>query len=130
MSKPCFVCHTNPTSQHECKKNHEGINSGMEGAGVLSIFNCSLHTRGIFYTRCLDDGDNKAYQRVVAGKPYDSNIAVTKLECIGHVQKKIGARLTRLVKEKTEIKLHDKKPLGGKGCLTQSETDKLQIIMV
>jgi hypothetical protein len=23
MSKFCFVCHTNPASQHECKKNHE-----------------------------------------------------------------------------------------------------------
>jgi hypothetical protein len=63
---------------------------------------------------------------VVAGKPCDPNIALTKLQCIDYVQKRIGARLRRLVKEKTEIKLHDKKPLGGKGCLTQSETDKLQ----
>jgi hypothetical protein len=63
---------------------------------------------------------------MVAGKPYDSNIAVTKLECTGHVQKRTGARLRRLVKEKTEIKLHDSKPVGGKGCLTQGETDKLQ----
>jgi hypothetical protein len=27
---------------------------------------------------------------------------------------------------KRGIKLHDSKPLGGKGCLTQSEIDKLQ----
>jgi hypothetical protein len=51
---------------------------------------------------------------VVAGKPYDPNIAVTKLECIGHVQKRMGARLRRLVKEKTGVKLHDSKPFGGK----------------
>jgi hypothetical protein len=30
------------------------------------------------------------------------------------------------LKEKTGSKLHDSKPLGGKGCLTQSEIDKLQ----
>jgi hypothetical protein len=50
---------------------------------------------------------------VVAGKPYDPNIVVTKLECTGHVEKRIGARLWRLVKEKTGIKLHYSKPLGG-----------------
>jgi hypothetical protein len=63
---------------------------------------------------------------VAAGKPYDLHIAVTKLELIGNVQKRIGARLRRLVKEETRIKLHDCKPLGGKDHLTQSETDKLQ----
>jgi hypothetical protein len=38
----------------------------------------------------------------------------------------MGARLKRLVKEKTGIKLHDSKPLGGKGRLTQSEIEILQ----
>jgi hypothetical protein len=63
---------------------------------------------------------------MVAGKSSDPNIAVTELECSGHVQKRIGARVRGLVKEKTGSKLHDSKPLGGKGCLTQSEIDKLQ----
>jgi hypothetical protein len=79
MNKSCFVFHTNPTSQHECKSNHEGISGGMECAGVLNIFNSSLLIRGICYTKCLGDGDSKAYQGVVAGKPYDPSIAVAKL---------------------------------------------------
>jgi hypothetical protein len=62
---------------------------------------------------------------VVAGKPYDPNIAVTKLDCIGDVQKRIGATLRILMKEKTRRKLHDSKPLGGKGRVTQSKIDKL-----
>jgi hypothetical protein len=64
MNKICFVCHTNPTSQHECKKNHEGISGGMEGAAVLNIFNHSLYTQGIgtCYTKYLGDVDRKAYQ--------------------------------------------------------------------
>jgi hypothetical protein len=39
---------------------------------------------------------------VVAGKPYDPNISVTKLVYIGHVQKIIGARLKRILKDKNE----------------------------
>jgi hypothetical protein len=63
---------------------------------------------------------------VVTGKPYDPSISVTKLEHTGHVQKRIGARLRGLVKEKTGSNLHNGKPLGGKGHFTQSEIDKLQ----
>jgi hypothetical protein len=107
-------------------KNYEGTNGGMEVACVLNILNCSFRTRGICYTKCLGDGNSKAYQRVVAGKPYGPNISVTKLECIGYVQKRMGATLRRLVKEMARTKLHDSKALGGKDCLTQPEIDKLQ----
>jgi hypothetical protein len=63
---------------------------------------------------------------VVAEKPYSPNISVTMLECIGHVQKRKGARLRRLVKEKIGTNLHDGKPLGSKGILAKSEIEKLQ----
>jgi hypothetical protein len=87
MSKFCFICLINPTSQHECKKNHEGLSGGMEGAGLLNIFNCFLHIQGICYTKYLRGGDSISYQRVVARKPYDPNVSITKLECEGHVRK-------------------------------------------
>jgi hypothetical protein len=45
---------------------------------------------------------------------------------MGHVQKTMGPRLRRLVKEKIGTKLHDSKPLGGKGHVTESLIDKLQ----
>jgi hypothetical protein len=73
------------------QNNHEGLSGGMEGAGVLNTFNRSFHTRGICYTKYLADGDSKTHLMVVAGKPSDPNIAVTILECTGHVQKRIGA---------------------------------------
>jgi hypothetical protein len=64
----------------------------MEGAGVHKIFNRSLHTRhvGICYAKYLGDGNSKSYERVVARKPYNPNIAVTKVECTGRVQKRTG----------------------------------------
>ena len=60
----------------------------MQVAGVLNIFNCSLHTQGICYTKYLGDGGSKAYKRVVAEKPYDPQIPVTELEYLGYVQNK------------------------------------------
>jgi hypothetical protein len=96
----------------------------MEISDLLN--NCSLCTKGICYTKYLGDGDSEAYQRVIAEKPCGRNISVTRLECIGHVLRKIRARLRRLGKEKIGTKLHDSKLLGGKGLLTNSEIDKLQ----
>jgi hypothetical protein len=43
VSKFCFVCHTNLTFQHGCKKNHEEASGAMEGF-LMNIFNHSLHT--------------------------------------------------------------------------------------
>jgi hypothetical protein len=126
MSKFCFVCHTNLTSEHKCKKNYEVTRGGMEVFSVLSIFNCSVCTRNICYTRYIDDGGSKAYQRVTAEKPCGPNIYVTKLECIGHIEKRMTAILRRLVKENAGITLHDGKHLGGKGCLAKSEMCRLQ----
>jgi len=40
MSKFCFVFHANLTSEHKCEKNYEVSSGGMEGVGVLDIFNC------------------------------------------------------------------------------------------
>jgi hypothetical protein len=65
----------------------------MGGSGVINTFSCFVHTRGIGYTKYLGDGDSKSYQSVVVGKLYDPNIAVTKLEYTGHVQKRTGTRL-------------------------------------
>ena len=48
----------------------------------------------------------------------DDGLSVEKYECIGHVQKRMGAALRKLKKEKKE--------LGGKGTLTSKTIDKFQ----
>ena len=40
----------------------------------------------------LSDGDSKGLSSVVESKPY-GDIKITKLECIGYVQKLMGSRL-------------------------------------
>lgn len=58
-------------------------------------------------------------------KPYDCDIV--KLECIGHIQKRVGGRLRRLVKDYKGRKLDDGKSIGGRGRLSQKEIDSLQV---
>lgn len=49
-----------------------------------------------------------------------------KLECIEHVQKRLGSRLRRLKNKMKEVKLAEDKALGMRGMLTDLEVDKLQ----
>jgi hypothetical protein len=63
---------------------------------------------------------------VIAEKPCGPNISVTNLECIGYVQKKMGVRLGRLLKEKIGTRVHDGKTFCGNVHLTKFEVHKLQ----
>ncbi|GFU68129.1 uncharacterized protein TNCV_247931 [Trichonephila clavipes] len=71
--------------------------------------------RGLKYAHYYGEGDSKGFISVKDTYGKDS---VTKYECIGHVQKRVGARLRKL-KSKN-------KNLSGKGKLTDSFIDRLQ----
>ncbi|GFW77138.1 uncharacterized protein TNCV_2725681 [Trichonephila clavipes] len=51
---------------------------------------------------------------------------IEKLECIGHVMKRMGTRLRRLKAQLKGQILLDGKCLSGKNCLTEHEIDNLQ----
>ena len=63
----------------------------------------------------LGDGGSKGFPAV---EDIYEGINVEKLECIGHVQKRLGNRLRNLKK--------NVKGLGGRGRLTDNIIDKLQ----
>ncbi|CAB4006174.1 Hypothetical predicted protein [Paramuricea clavata] len=63
----------------------------------------------------LGDGDSATYGSIVDSKPYGDECVPKKLECIGHVQKRVGSRLRKL---KSTYK-------GGKGRLTDGCIVKL-----
>ena len=65
----------------------------MEAAGPVRIFNRSSATRGLVYLDMLGDGDSSTHNSVVESKPYGDDSIPRKLECIGHVQKRVGSRL-------------------------------------
>ncbi|CAN7995715.1 unnamed protein product, partial [Ixodes hexagonus] len=76
------------------------------------------------YTSYIGDGDSRAYKAVCESKPYDENIQ--KLECVGHIQKRLGSRMRSMKKIMKGTKLDDGLSLGGKGRLTDQRIDSLQ----
>jgi hypothetical protein len=128
LSKYCHGCTKGVGlgQNHTCSKNFEGTSGGMECKGAVAIFQRSVATRGVRYVNYLGDGDSKSFNQVSKDEPYGSDVQIKKLECVGHVQKRMGSRLLRLTKEKRGQRLSDGKLLGGKGRLTKAEIDNLQ----
>ena len=85
--------------------NHEGSSGSMETEDAVRIFNHSIKKNGLQYTNYIGDGDSSALKKVSESNPYP-NKPVEKLECVGHIQKRVGVGFLSLVKEH--------KGIGGK----------------
>ncbi|KAJ8881150.1 hypothetical protein PR048_017623 [Dryococelus australis] len=92
--KNCFKCNF-PTEEHNYDKNYEGTSGCMEAAAAVNIWNRSEKDRNVCYTEFLGDRDSKAHKRVVEENPYKKK-KIKKIERVGHVQKRMGIRLTKL----------------------------------
>ena len=86
------------THENECEINHEGSAGAMEAKGVVTCFSSSVDKYNLRYTQYLGDGDTKSFLEVVKSNPYNGT-AVNKLECIGHIQKRVGSRLLKMRKD-------------------------------
>lgn len=102
-----------------CTKNYSGTSGGMEVAGAVAIFNRSETEYGVRYVKYLGNGDSKGFASVVESAPYGT-AKIDKLECIGHIQKRMGSRLRKLRSENKNIVLSDGKKLQVKvDCQTR-----------
>ncbi|GFU28935.1 uncharacterized protein TNCV_470661 [Trichonephila clavipes] len=72
------------------------------------------------------DGDCKAFDAVKKKNIYGNEYPIEKLECIGHVMKRMGTILRRLKAQLKGQILSDGKCLSGKNRLTEHEIDNLQ----
>lgn len=68
----------------------------MDGAGLLTIFERSIEKHSARYEEFLGDGDSKAHKKLV--EAVYGEVVVEQLECVGHVQKRLGSRLRSLKK--------------------------------
>ena len=100
---------------HSCSFNYQGSPGGMESEGAKRIWQRSIANYNVQYSEFYGDGDSKAFESV---KDVYDDIVVKKLECVGHVQKRVGTRIRTLKKKE--------KGLGGRGKLTDSTVDRLQ----
>ncbi|GFV32345.1 uncharacterized protein TNCV_1676311 [Trichonephila clavipes] len=114
------------TSVDTGKKNFNGYSGRMEVDGALSIFQRSVQRYDVRYTKYLGDGDSKAFDNIMKNEVYGDNCTITKLECIGHVMKRMGSRLGRFKAKMRGQKLSDGKALCGKNRLTEASIDQLQ----
>ena len=124
LTKFCHNCKSDEPG-HVCNKNYDGFSGGMESEGVVKMFQRSEQSYQVRYVNYLGDGDSKGYKKVEELNVY-GNVKVNKLECCGHVQKRMGTRLRKLRKDMKGKKCSDDKPLTGRGRLTDSAIDQLQ----
>ncbi|GFX81254.1 uncharacterized protein TNCV_1828911 [Trichonephila clavipes] len=105
------------------KKNFDGYSGRMEVDGALSIFQRSVQRYDLRYTKYLGDGDSQAFDNIVKNKVYGDNYTITKVECMGHVRKRMGSRLRRFKAKMRGQKLSDGKALCGKNRLTEASIE-------
>lgn len=81
----------------DCDINFEGSSPAMEAEGASVLWNRSIELHNMRYKWMVSDGDSKAFNTVQHA--YD-DCEVIKLDCVGHVQKRMGKE--RCVRGKTQ----------------------------
>ncbi|XP_070536304.1 uncharacterized protein [Ptychodera flava] len=110
----------------ECKMNHQGSAKSMEAAGASILFERSKEKHKLRYSQFIGDGDSAAYQSVKDVYASD-NIIVQKEDCVGHIQKRMGTHLRKLVDKYKGGKLEDGKGLTGRNRLTNQMINAFQV---
>ena len=118
LNKVCYECRhwkkvpdSNPNKQawaenHEgvCPINYSGSAPGMEASGASRMWQRSEEKNKLRYTTFLGDGDSKSFSAV----SQEASYPVAKIDCVGHVQKRLGTRLCKLVKKENFLMAHDR----------------------
>ena len=98
----------------------------MEPAGAQSFFQSSVNKYNIRYAHYIGDGCTESFKKVLESKSYGDDLIPCKLECVGHVQKRLWTRLQKLRNDMKGKNLSDDKGILGKGRLTDKLINKMQ----
>ena len=108
--------------------NHEGNSGAMEKEAAKEMFTRSIEKHNLRYTVYVGDRDSGLFGAVkdaVCAK-YGDSYPIEKEDCIGHIQKRMGAAL-RSYKNNCRGKfLPYGKGVGGAGRLTDAAADLIQ----
>lgn len=129
LSKDCSKSLRNPNAdadwiaKHkesgECEQNFDGPSTSMETESCRIVWGRSIEKHNMRYTTLLSDGDNKTEKCLNEElKPYGSDVKIDKLECVNHVNKRMGTGLRNLRKDNKNV-------TGGRGGLTDAKIKKL-----
>ena len=100
----------------------------MECQAGVDMFLRSITTRNLRYVVFVGDGDSACYGKVsnACTDMYGDSYSVTKEECVGHIQKRMGYGLREFKRKKKGQRLCDNKSVGGAGRLTDAFIDRIQ----
>ena len=106
-SKVCFECKTRAKwdkesekfkswfDQHKnkCLINHTLSSEAMEKEAGITIFKRSVEKHKLKYTTYVGDGDSSSFSEVSTAlfEEYGSEYQISKEDCIGHIQKRMGS---------------------------------------
>lgn len=127
-SGPCYEKWRNNHAK-VCTKNHSGSASKMEVDGMVRIFKRSVAEKGVRYKFYIGDGDTKTFLQLSKSLPYGNDLQIEKVECVGHIQKRMGSRLRKLKSQMTGKKLSDKKNNWRKGAIDRKCNTKNNCIL-
>ena len=95
----------------------------MEAAGAIDSFTRSIDKNNLIYHKYIGDSDTLSFKEVVDANPCENyDIIPSKLECIGHVQKRLRTRLCNCL----ESYKGTNQPISGKGKLTEKVINSMQ----
>ena len=111
--------------QASWKANYKGSSPAMESHGAFNIWKRSVKLYKVRYISMISDGDSSTFKQLHGSKAYGASHPVTKHECIGNVQKRMGTALRDKCKEKLVDGRSKLVRIKGKGRLTDKNTKKL-----
>ena len=83
------------------------------------MFLRSIVKFGVKYLNYIGDGESKTFADILKMIPYGEDRPVTKNECVGHVQKRIGTRLRNKRKAESRRKSSVRYPLSITAWLSE-----------
>ena len=133
LSKHCQACathHEMNTSSDEildwwgeghqasCEVNYCGSSSVMESTGTLANWKRSVSKNMLRYTQIISDGDSKTFKLLSDQLSMVCPNLVSKHECVGHVQKRMGKALREKAKEKFVNERGERVRMRWKGLIS------------
>ena len=96
-----------------CKINHNKSLGAMETVRVITFFQRSIEKYNLIHLKFKGDGDTEEFAKVVEARPY-GDMTIEKLECVEHLQKRLGTHLRTLRKNLKDKVMSDGKKIQAK----------------
>ncbi|GFN94321.1 hypothetical protein PoB_002082700 [Plakobranchus ocellatus] len=109
----------------ECTINFECSSGMMEVRAAEVLWGRSVQRHNLRYTTMVNDGDSKAFKKLLEVQHYGPDVVILKEDCINQVGKRLGTALRNLVADCSKKVI----TLGGRGHgrFTAETIRKLQI---